>query len=77
MEISCKKFNAPCMSGVLLRLLVDKTFKICSISSLSAPNIFSLLRKLCKVRPVRGTAQVTSKVGFRSDEGVKIKSPWF
>jgi len=30
---------------------------------------------LCNVRPVRGTAQLTSKVGFWSDEGVKIKSP--
>jgi len=58
-------------------LLLDNIFNICSISSLSAPSLFSLLRKLCKVRPVRGTAQVTSKVGFRSDEGVKIKSPWF
>ena len=58
-------------------LLSDKTFNILSISSLSAPSIFNLFRKLCNVRPVRGMAQVTSKDGFNANKEGKIKSLWY
>ena len=77
MEISRKNFNASCKSGVDMLLLSDKTFKILSISSLSAPSIFNLFRKLCNVRPVRGMAQVTSKDGFNANKEGKIKSLWY
>jgi len=76
-EISRKNFKASCKSGVDLLLLSDKTFKIFSISSLSAPSIFNLFRKLCNVRPVRGIAQVRSNDGFNADKEGKIKSPWY
>ena len=74
MEISRKNFNATCKSGVDMPLLSDKTFKIFSISTLSAPSIFNLFRKLCNVRPVRGMAQVMSKDGFNANKEGKIKS---
>ena len=49
------------MSPVLFFLPSDKIFNIPPISPESETKVFSRLKKFCKVRPLRGTAQETVK----------------